>query len=255
VEADTRLVFLHIPKTAGQAVHGAIARVIGEQAISPVRVHSQAGPGVAQMPPGFRLYSGHLDWEALDTLPRPRFVFTVLRDPLERIASFYFFLRHQARGLSAEDLAQPARTGMRMVSTLSADEYFCGGDRAWQTFIRDHDDTVYCTYFATRRIRGWRQVAELDAPALIDRALAGAAAIDAIYSVEGLDRLEDDLERWLGTRPQIVGRVVNAGPRAETGRWPDLRALLQSEESVARLESFAERDRELMRRLPLDGAL
>ncbi|WP_430450438.1 hypothetical protein [Rhodophyticola sp.] len=66
---DTTIVFLHIPKTAGQTIHSELARVVGAKAVSPVRVHTQAARGVAQMPPGYRLYSGHIDWEALDTLP------------------------------------------------------------------------------------------------------------------------------------------------------------------------------------------
>ena len=151
------IVFLHIPKTAGQTIHSELARVIGAPHVSPIRVHTQAarGPGhaAAQLPPGYRLYSGHLDWTALDSLPEDRFVFSVLRDPWERIASFYFYMLEQAQGLDAATLEDPSRIGFRMILTHSADDYFFGGDVQWQQFILDHYDNFYCSYFATRKMR------------------------------------------------------------------------------------------------------
>ena len=45
-------VFLHIPKTAGQAVHTELERIVGADAVSPTRVHNQHGPQTEQLPPG-----------------------------------------------------------------------------------------------------------------------------------------------------------------------------------------------------------
>lgn len=245
------IVFLHIPKTAGQSVHAAIAGAVGEEQVSPVRVHSQAGPGAAQLPPGYRLYSGHIDWDALDSLPPNRFVFSVLRAPLERIASFYFYLRSEAERLSPEELARPERTGMRRILEMDAEGYFFSGDRTWQSFIRDHYDNTYCTYFATRKMRGSGEIAMLNEAEILARAEAGARSLDAIYSVEDLIALERDLEPVLGRRPRIAGRVINAGPGGPALRWPKLRALIEEPENLARLEGFAARDRALMARLGL----
>lgn len=98
------IVFLHIPKTAGQAIHNALTHVVGGQEhVSPVRVNWQANGG-STMPPGYRLYSGHIDWVDLETLP-PSFVFTVLRDPRERIASYYFYMVREAQEMGAEQIA------------------------------------------------------------------------------------------------------------------------------------------------------
>lgn len=158
------IVFLHIPKTAGQTIHAELGRVVGEAAVSPVRVHTQAGPGAAQFPPGYRLYSGHIDWEALETVPEPRFTFTVLRDPLERLASFYFYICREAGKLSPEELSTPARTGMRMALESSPDEYFFGGTPGWRRFVRDHYRLPYCSYLITRKIRGWSAMPDLPNP-------------------------------------------------------------------------------------------
>lgn len=249
---NSTIVFLHIPKTAGQTIHSELARVVGATAVSPVRVHTQAGPGAGQFPPGYRLYSGHIDWDGLETLPEPRFVFTVLRDPLERIASFYFYLRREAAALSAAELTSPARTGMRMALENGPDGYFFGGDPAWGRFIRDHYHSPYCAYLVTRRIRGFSQVAEMPAPELVNRALAVAKGLDGVYSVERLDHLERDLEHRLGIRVDLTGRVVNADPEGRGGgRWARLAELVEKEETLDRLRRFARADQVLMHRLGL----
>ncbi len=249
------LVFLHIPKTAGQTVHRQLAQMVGAAAVSPVRVHSQAKPE-AQMPPGYRLYSDHIDWTALDTLPENRFVFSVLRDPMERIASFYLYLLHEARALDETELAKPGRAGMRMILSRSADDYFFGGDEAWKVFIRDHYDNFYTTYLATRLMRGWRHMAPLFPEQRIERALAGAAAIDKIYPLTGLDALERDIEARTGKRIKISDTWVNTGPvPRETARWPQLLERFERDSSKRWLAEFARTDRQLMRRLGLEQAL
>jgi len=246
------IVFLHIPKTAGQSVHAALADAIGAAHISPVRVHTQAGPGAEQFPPRYKLYSGHIDWDALEVLPQNRFVFSVLRNPLERIASFYFYLRSEAAKLSPLELAQPERTGMRRILETDAEGYFFGGDRSWQGFIRDHYDNVYCAYFATRKMRASGEIINCSEAEILDRAEAGARSLDAIYMVADLTSLERDLTPLLGHRPQIAKRVVNAGPGSPTRRWPKLKALIRDPENLAKLEGFAARDRALIARLGLE---
>ena len=248
-----RLVFLHIPKTAGQTVHSGLARVAGAAGVSPVRVHTQAAQD-AQFPAGYRLYSGHLDWVGLEAVARPRFVFTVLRDPRERIASFYFFLLEQARELDPEALSRPENTGKRMLLDRSADDYFFAGDAGWQTFIRDHYDNFYCSYFATRRMRGWKEVAQLDEQALVDRAMAGARTLDAIYSTAALAALERDIAARTGETVGIADRQVNAGPGPRGARrWPELLSRFESDAARHRIEEFARRDDRLVARLALDG--
>lgn len=245
----TTIVFLHVPKTAGQTVHGELVRLVGGPAhVSPVRVHTQAGPD-AQMPPGYRLYSGHIDWVGIDSLPQDRFAFTVLRDPRERIASFYFYLRDQARQLSPADLALPCNLGKSRVLTLSADDYFFGGDAMWQTFIRDHYDNFYCSYFATRRMRGRRALDVLSPGDAVAAAAAGLAALQGVYDIGALDRLEADLALRFGTRPQLTGRFVNAGagPRGEA-RWPSLLARFERDASARALARFCDLDDALMHR-------
>ena len=241
------VVFLHVPKTAGQTIHSELVRLVGGPAfVSPVRVHTQAAE-TAQMPTGYRLYSGHIDWIGLDLLPRHSFVFSVLRDPRERIASFYFYLLREARAMDRATLDLPQNLGKRMILDRSADDYFFGGDDDWQRFVRDHYDNFYCSYFATRRMRGHALLDSLSDAEILKRAQGGLDRLTAVYSTDRLSLLEDDLETLFARRPRLTSTYVNAGDHAGgEARWPKLLALLERDASAARLDGFARLDDPLM---------
>ena len=246
------IVFLHIPKTAGQAIHHELTRCLGKSNVSPIRLHSAVPAGTSNLPPGYLFHSGHIDWADIDTLPADRFVFSVLRDPLERIASFYFYILKEAKALSARQLATAQQTGKRMCLTHSADDYFFGGDAAWQRFIMDHYDNFYCSYFATARMRGHQKFLRLAPEEQVEQALVGARSINAIYHIDNLAALEADAARELGLTIHVAGQYVNTGPHQRDDlRWPKLVELFERDDSVARIEAFAAQDYALMRRLGL----
>lgn len=239
------LVFLHIPKTAGQTIHEELAQELGSAAVSPVRLHSQVPPGAAQMPPGYSLYSGHIDWTELDTLPEGRFVFTVLRDPFERLASYYLYVLQRARDRADEVLEQPVSPhlrGLRRILTVSAEEYFFGGDAAWQDFIRAHYDNFYTSYFATRRMLGWRDMHGLDEETAVQAALANVPSLSRIYSIRDLAALEADMaERGLDIA--VTDKFRRATDEAHNDRrWPVLTDRFETDAGIRRLETFALRD-------------
>ena len=246
------IVFLHIPKTAGQTIHNELARAVGQKGVSPIRVHTQAQSPEAQLPAGYRLYSGHIDWGALDQIPQPRFVFSILRDPRERIASFYFYLLKEANALSGAHLMQPQNAGKRAILQNSADEYFFGGDDAWQSFIFDHYDNFYCSYFGSKRIRPGHAYARLPERRKLRGALRNMSKIDWVYSIENLAALQTDLNTLYGFNLDLIGKRDNAGdqPMSEP-RWPRLMERLESDANRARLEKFVTLDFSLMERLEL----
>lgn len=251
----TTVVFLHIPKTAGQTIHNALVKAVGgAEHVSPVRTHTQA-PNGPQMPAGHRLYSGHIDWDELGTLPQDRFVFSVLREPRERIASFYLYLLKEAQALSPEALQRPENLGKRRILEMSADDYFFGGDAAWQNFVRDHYDNFYCAYFATRKMRGRRDLAGLNAAEVMARAREGLAQLDGLYATTGLAALETDIATRLGQRINVTQSFHNTGGHAAgEARWPKLLALFERDLSASKLAEFARLDTALMAEaLPGDG--
>lgn len=245
------IVFLHIPKTAGQTIHNELCRIVGDKNVSPIRVHTQAETG-PQMPKGFHLYSGHLDWLEISQFKNP-FVFSVLRDPRERIASFYFYLCSKAKTLSREALSAPQNIGLFRASRCSAAEYFFGGDPTWQRFILDHYDNFYCNYFASQKMRGRFELAHFTPKDRMAQALENSAKLSRIYPLSELPALEADIHAYTGHCPAIACSYVNEGamPRGQA-RWPKLLQLLERDQDIAQLSAFADADDELISRLGLD---
>jgi len=250
-----KIVFLHIPKTAGQTVHSELSRIVGADQTSPVRVHTQA-PNDGQFPAGYRLYSGHLDWNTLDDIGNDRFVFTILRDPFERIASFYFYLHHKSLGLPDSALTLPENTGLRKIRHCSIDDYFFGGTKDWQRFILDHYANFYCAYFATRKIRGAAALADCSSSEILTKARMGASQLNRIYSIENLGTLESDLHQLTGKKAALSNTRINAGPGStNTKRWPLLLDRIESDANRQKLADFAALDVELMGTLVQNGLM
>lgn len=249
----TTIIFLHVPKTAGQTIHHQLARAVGIENVSPVRTHTQAVEG-RQMPPGYRLHSGHIDWTELDSIPRPRFVFSVLREPRERLASFYFYLRQTARDMPSAALSAGERPDLQALLSLSADDYFFSGDEARRRFVAANYDNFFCSYFATRRMTGRGELDGLALPEILRRARAGLAEMDGIYWTEGLHLLERDLKRKAGVKVRLTDRRNNQGPLPQDQpRWPALMDLFESDAARRRMEDFVARDEELFAPLPRPG--
>lgn len=250
--AQSPIVFLHIPKTAGQTIHNALAAMVGRKYVSPIRTHTQATGGAPQMPAGYALYSGHIDWTELEGLPKGRFTFTVLRDPRERIASFYFFLLHEAEKLGRAELEQPQNMGKKLILQRSAEEYFFGGPGPFNAFILDHYDNFYVSYLATRKMRGRPDLKGLGVAERLARAHANAAGIDRIYPISKLGQLEADIAGRFNGQIAVTGTYHNTGPMArDESRWPRLLNRMATDKGRAALEGFAAADLELMDKLGL----
>lgn len=240
------IVFLHIPKTAGQTVHNSLSRMVKTRRISPIRVHTQAALAQDQYPPGYSLYSGHLDWSAMDHLPKNRFVFTILRDPGERIASFYFYLQREAAGLDRQTLDLPQNIGLKRALDWSPDDYFFGGDDNWQTFVRSHYDNFYCTYFATREMLGWGATLNMTAAGLMQEARSGLHALDRVYSTNAMAQMETDFSHRFGRRLSFANRYDNtSGEPTNTLRWPRLLAGFSADFAANQMQSLVVKDQQL----------
>ncbi|MEL7256574.1 MAG: sulfotransferase family 2 domain-containing protein [Pseudomonadota bacterium] len=241
------IVFLHVPKTAGQTVHNELVRAVGgAKHASPVRITSQAVEG-RQMPEGYRLYSGHLNWTELELLPKDRFVFTILRDPKERIASFYLYMCKVANEATPEELELPENIGKRMALSLSADDYFFGGTAEWHQFVRSMYDNFYCSYFATRRMNGWNVLQTVSPDVRCKQALQGLQSLSAVYSIDHLTRLEEDIACRFGVSIRVAGNYFNTGGHQKTeARWPKLCARFEKDCSLSRIAEFANLDEALM---------
>ncbi len=104
------LVFLHIPKTAGISLREILLkrRSPSFRIIHPIDDHQRLADQSAEFRGSLELVEGHLYYGVHEVLPRPCVYLTMLRDPAERVLSYYSFIREyephhlyqQARRLS-----------------------------------------------------------------------------------------------------------------------------------------------------------
>jgi hypothetical protein len=251
-----KLVFLHVPKTAGQSVHSFLTQFFTADAICPARENFQLLPIPIAKLRDFALFSGHLDWSMLDAVQGPRFAFTVLRNPTDRILSFYFFLRRRAASFNMRELDVPERQGLRAALTLSPDEYFCGGPPILRSFIDNNYDNFYTYYFAGRsfdaraKLKGLtkRSNAPLSEKDILSLAIENLKCLDGIYTTETLPRLEADVVRLLNRRDNyksLAQTRINIGEGDSTSRLAELERLGASRRTFSRIEEMTRLDREI----------
>lgn len=97
VSADPPLLFLHIRKTAGCSVRNWLRNRFHVQECL-LECHTVANRAVDPSP--YQFVTGHVGFDYRERFTRRPICFVVLRDPVERaLSAFYFFQRHDARYL------------------------------------------------------------------------------------------------------------------------------------------------------------
>lgn len=252
------VIFLHIPKTAGQSVHAGLESLFGD-AVCPARVNDQLKTYSISALRKYRIFSGHFDWSLLDCIPEPRTVFTVLRDPVERILSFYFYLKDKAEKMSEEELKQPNNQGLHAARYLSPDDYFCGGPPFLRRFLDDHYDNFYAYYFAGRTYRsrsefqGLLTRGELSENDILKLALDNLQQLDRVFTLDRMDDVFSYLSGFAGrtkrgrkSRPEQYRVNVNSSlpPRNRLEKLAEYGA---SEKVNAKIEQWTVLDQQIWR--------
>lgn len=247
-----KVIFLHIPKTAGQSVHAALVNGFGRDAVCPARVNEHLRDYTIAELNRYQVFSGHMDWSLLDCVSGPRYVFTILRDPMERLLSFYFYLRKQGEAMPPGQLELKTNQGLKAACTLSPDEYFAG-KTPLRGFIDRHYDNFYTYYFAGRHFKAHGDLApalargRLSRERLLDMARDNLAQLDAVFTM-------DDMPRVFETIRTLAPKSIrnddnyrsNINQEVKPGaRLAKLRELGASDATVARIERLCAMDRVL----------
>lgn len=148
------IVFLHLPKTAGQSVRVFLNRSFPKRLMFPGQVDSHLALYSKSDLKQFSIFSGHFSWALLDCLGDDALFFTILRDPAARIISFYRHLRRHAEALSEDQLALPSNQGLRAALTNPMEDWLNPSDPGLRAFTLSHIDNYYTYYFATRVMNG-----------------------------------------------------------------------------------------------------
>src|SRR5215472_13748333 len=85
--------FLHIPKTAGASMHRAIDAAFPPELICRHWLWDQLVTMPADRLRSYRVFRGHFHGDLERFLERPLRIFTLLRDPIERTVSSYYYHR------------------------------------------------------------------------------------------------------------------------------------------------------------------
>ncbi|TNE65695.1 MAG: hypothetical protein EP335_05045 [Alphaproteobacteria bacterium] len=250
------IVFLHIPKTAGQSIHQKLEDTFGADKCAPVRVNGQMQDYSLKDLLPYQVFSGHIDWMALDFVPGPKVVFSILRDPRERLASFYLYLKDKAEKADPELLARPENRGMFLARNLSIDDYFTNMNIKERKFLDDHYDNFYTYFFAGRAYDARMKIRRhfgTDAAArakIVDRAFDNCSAIDIIGDVSDLAGFSDRFREATGKDVDFAGHRINVNRALEDKkRFDAILALNPKKQTLDRIESFLEMDNELHARL------
>lgn len=206
----TKIVFLHIPKTAGQTIHSEFERFYTEEEISPVRVHTQNKETCFPNPEKYSIFSGHLNWPDLNKVPTPRYVFTVVREPMTRIASFYFYMKNLAENMSEEELKKPNRLGARAIKENTIDDFFFSEDQAIRKFVYDHYDNFYTNYFFSRKYTNHNS--SIAFKEKIETCLVNLKLVDDIFLINNLKPLQSKIKDITGYRMNFSNKKINSGP-------------------------------------------
>jgi hypothetical protein len=183
------LLFLHVPKTGGSTLTGVLSnRFAPDDCLS---LYFGPEPDLKDLD-RFRYITGHVGLSFLEQFERPPFVFTFIRDPIDRALSSYSYTR------AFPPEYQPD------VALLGPELY-----ERWQKFRRlarecsigeliDRDPEIARAYFGNRQARALGSMAEGDER--LDDALDALERVDFVGVSERLEESADWLARRLGWR-------------------------------------------------------
>jgi hypothetical protein len=238
-----KIIFLSFSKCAGVAIRNAITRNNPHLRRLPAWGRSQTCRYPIAELNRYDFFAGHLDWSDLDCLEGERFVFTVLRPPLERTISQYCHWRDQyrrwreqaAKAISRGDLPADRQPMEHLVHTLSPAEFFEKLlSKDWKN-ARDWFDNLYTYFFFYRGYYGrrWARLNGLSTSDVLELALANMAHIDYVATFANLDQDMREVERLTGIRFAHDLRVEN---RSTFGSGSDRRDLVQQWDPSGHLE-------------------
>ena len=96
---DETAIFLHIPKTAGTTLHRIIDRQYPPEARHWITRHDVGVEAFKRLPlshrAALRMVRGHIPFGVHEYIPRPARYWTILRRPIERLISYYYFVQRE----------------------------------------------------------------------------------------------------------------------------------------------------------------
>lgn len=185
----------HIPKTGGTALHNIFSSVLGSEKVSPLILFKRLSQVIGEND-HFQLVQGHFRFLPGDRLPVDRLAATLLRDPIDRCLSAYFFNR-----LDVPVSIGSESKGIELARSLSLAEYVSCKDPS----VLDYLDNYQARHFFPLNWDGVSTPAD-------DRLLAMAVQSLEEYDLVGVHESFSDFVdvlcyRWSLPRVDQVPRI------------------------------------------------
>jgi len=121
-QSDTKLIFVHIPKTGGTTLDQVLNREAGGNVYWLSGGARDAMDRLAEMPveesTRFDLYAGHLPWGLHTAIAAPCRYVTMLRHPVERLVSHYYHVHGEPGHRSYKQIVEG---GMSLLDFVTSD--------------------------------------------------------------------------------------------------------------------------------------
>jgi hypothetical protein len=246
-----RIAFLHLPKTAGQAVDGAIREKLPSDRICPARVNQKLYTYSVKELRRFDFFSGHIDWSLVRLSGKFDFTFTVLREPMDRILSLYFFMKEVA----SNKVARHGRHGMSNNDLALADgsprDYFADQDINSLAHINNHYNNLYSYYFSTGSFSGYTHLSGNHENTMVpihELAFYNLSTISRVYTFNTLSQIADDLKSQCGLeiRDLRKANVNQAAPGGSAARMEKMESLSKGWDWLTLFNEFTAHDNQLI---------
>ena len=174
-----KVVFLHIPKTAGTSVKEFFYQFFSADEICPDWDELALRKNLTQNIDKYRFFHGHFNYEVLKSFPDNTIVFTFLRSPIQQLLSSYHYARTLSDG-HIQALAAEARVSALAARSLPLREYLARADAHIAQML---------TNIQTRKLANSSNYRIIDAnwPWLVEKAIANSETFDFVGLVERID--------------------------------------------------------------------
>jgi len=190
------LVFLHVPRTGGTALHEALSARTAPGEICPARMNR-----LEEVPPEqlvrYRLFSGHYRFEHLALLPEPRLAVTLLREPRARVVSLHRHWRRHWPELARDN------AGLRLAQSHGLRDFLRSGHLE---VLEAFDNAMARQLAGDCRARApgrytrwaWKDPTPVDDEAIVEAACRNLARLDLVGFTGALDALHLALSARMG---------------------------------------------------------
>jgi hypothetical protein len=249
------IVFLHIPKTAGQSIREFLSAAFPQRLLFPGQLDSHLALYSRSELEKYSIFSGHFSWSLFEFLGNDALYFTILREPSARIVSLYRFLRRQAKAMEPAYLNLPNNIAIKAALDLSFDEYIKGENVLTKNFIKSQFDNYYIYYFGTRLQNGrslirdnYKEDDYFVTERVLQNAINNIQDSVKIYGLSNLSQIHADLSSEEGYKYCEIPHV-NVAPQEDAESFNDILARISSslESAIEQIHINCQHDYKLFR--------